>query len=85
MINISKNLNHIFKMEKDYNQICQDIKNSETSQEFAKNLVEQYSEKELLKIGIYTIMDFIKDFPIESLKELQQMIQQEIDHKLNIN
>lgn len=33
MINISKNLNHIFKMEKDYNQICQDIKNSETSQE----------------------------------------------------
>lgn len=58
-----------------------EIKNSEVVADAAARLSEQYSDEEMIQMGVVAIIDLALKFPTSTLKDIINLIQQEIDKR----
>lgn len=62
-----------------------EVKNSEVVVNAAAQLSEQYSDEEMIQMGVVAILDLALKFPTPALKDIINLIQQEIDKREHDN
>ena len=62
-----------------------EVKNSEVVVNAAALLSEQYSDEEMIQMGVVAIIDLALKFPTPTLKDIINLIQQEIDKREHEN
>lgn len=62
-----------------------EVKNSEVVADAVAQLSKQYSDEEMIQMGVVAIIDLALKFPTPTLKDIINLIQQEIDKREHEN